>query len=215
MDIITVALSAAKGGSAHHDLLLTNEVETLGGAGAENLDVETFASNPIFPADRKWAIRFRSDGTITIVLGLKDYGRGWFSGYFAGLVVARLGVPFRRVRIYYSVTLPAVLQTPKPPSTVFHRGHIGPVASAVAGIIERMCDQVIERGRLAFAAIAGVGTADIGFDQSIGRFFVLDRARSKDQFRHPFASTSATRSYRPARFSVPAGQSRPAASGPT
>jgi hypothetical protein len=74
MDIITVALSAAKGGSAHHDLLLTNEVETLGGAGAENLDVETFASNPIFPADRKWAIRFRSDGTITIVLGMKDYG---------------------------------------------------------------------------------------------------------------------------------------------
>jgi hypothetical protein len=41
-----------------------------------------------------------------------------------------------------------------------------------------MCDQVIERGRSAFAAIAGVETGDVGFDQSSGRFFVLDQDRS-------------------------------------
>jgi hypothetical protein len=109
------------------------------------------------------------------ILGMRDYGRGWYSGYFAGLVTARLGVPFRRVRIYYSATLPAVLQTPLPSSMVFHRSHIGPVATAAADVIETMCDQVVERGRVAFAAMAGVGPGDVGFDQLSGQFFVLDR----------------------------------------
>jgi hypothetical protein len=106
---------------------------------------------------------------------MRNYGRGWYSAYFAGLVTARLGVPFQRVRIYYSATLPAVLQTPVPSSIVFHRGQIGPVATAVADIIETMCDQVVARGRLAFAAMAGVGPGDVGFDQSSGRFFVSDK----------------------------------------
>jgi len=61
---------------------------------------------------------------------------------------------------------------------MFRRSHIGPVAGAVADVIEGMCDQVIERGRLAFAAMAGVGAIDVGFDQPTGRFFVLDRDRS-------------------------------------
>jgi hypothetical protein len=60
---------------------------------------------------------------------------------------------------------------------VFHRGHVGLLAAAVADVIELMCDQVVEKGRLAFAATAGVGTGDVGFDQSSGRYFVLDRNR--------------------------------------
>jgi hypothetical protein len=79
---------------------------------------------------------------------------------------------------FNAATLPAVLQTPVPSSVVFRRGHIGPVATAVADVIEGMCDRVVERGRLAFAAMAYVGTDDVGFDQSSGRFFVLDRNRS-------------------------------------
>jgi aerobic carbon-monoxide dehydrogenase large subunit len=141
-------------------------------------NVETVPSDSVLPAERKWAIRFDAAGTVTIVLGMRDYGRGWFSGYFAGLVTARLGIPFRRLRLYYSAALPAVLQTPVPPSTAFRRSHIGPVAAAAADIIEGMCDQVIERGRLAFAAMVGVEAVDIGFDQPTGRFFVLDRNRS-------------------------------------
>src|ERR1700730_5739331 len=139
---------------------------------------ETVHSNPFLPAKRKWPIRFNAGGTVTIVLGMRDYGRGLYSGSFAGLVTARLGVPFRRVRIYYSATLPAVLQTPLPSSMVFHRSHIGPVATAAADVIETMCDQVVERGRVAFAAMAGVGPGDVGFDQLSGQFFVLDRNRS-------------------------------------
>jgi hypothetical protein len=113
---------------------------------------------------------------------MKDYGRGWFSAHFTGLVAARLGIPFRRFRVYYAATLPAVLQTPIPSPNVFHRCHIGPIANAVADVVEGMCDQVIEKGRSAFAALAGVGVVDVGFDRQTGRFFVLERDRSRNIF---------------------------------
>jgi CO/xanthine dehydrogenase Mo-binding subunit len=178
MDIIATELRAPRNDAAHGHLARTGGAGFIQSARVENLNVETITSNPFLPTDRKWAIRFNAGGTVTIVLGMRDYGRGWFSAYFAGLVTARLGIPFRRVRLYYSATLPAVLQTPRPSPLMFRRSHIGPVAGAVADVIEGMCDQVIERGRLAFAAMAGVGAIDVGFDQPTGRFFVLDRDRS-------------------------------------
>ena len=144
----------------------------------EMLDIEIVTASPALPAGGKWAIRFNAGGTVTIVLGMRDYGRGWFSAYFAGLVAARLGVPFRRVRVYYSANLPAVLRTPVPSPIRFCRGDVGPLAGAAADVIERMCDQVIEKGRLTFATMAGIGVRDVGFDQPTGRFFVLDRERS-------------------------------------
>jgi hypothetical protein len=147
------------------------------GAGAGNLTVETITASPLLPTGRKWALRFDAGGTVTIVLGMRDYGKGWFSGHFAGLVTARLGIPFPRLRLYYSATLPAVLQTPRPSPIPLSRGDIGPVGRAVADIIEAMCDAVIENGRSSFAAMAGVGADDVGFDQATGRFFVLDRDR--------------------------------------
>ena len=178
MDTIATELPIVKNHAAPGHPGRISEIGFVQNASVENLNIETVPSNPFLPAKRKWAIRFNAGGTVTIVLGMRDYGRGWYSGYFAGLVTARLGVPFRRVRIYYSATLPAVLQTPMTSPIVFHRTHLGPVATAVAEVIETMCDHVIERGRLAFAAMAGVGPGDVGFDQSTGRFFVLDRNRS-------------------------------------
>ena len=177
MDTISTELPIAKSYAAPGHLGRTSEIEFVQNARVENLNIETIPSSPFLPANRKWAIRFNAGGTVTIVLGMRDYRRGWYSGYFAGLVTARLGVPFRRVRIYYSATLPAVLQTPLPSSMVFHRSHIGPVATAAADVIETMCEHVVERGRLTFAGMAGVGPGDVGFDQSSGRFFVLDRNR--------------------------------------
>jgi CO/xanthine dehydrogenase Mo-binding subunit len=177
MDITASDPDTLKSDAAHDHGTCANEVEFAQGAGTEDLNVETVTSNPLLPTDRKWAIRFRADGTVTIVLGMRDYGRGWFSAYFASLVTARLGIPSQRVRIYYSATLPAVLQTPMPPAAVFHRSDVGSVASAIADIIEDMCDEVVQKGRRAFAAIAGVGASDVGFDQQTGRFFVLDRDR--------------------------------------
>lgn len=140
-------------------------------AGIENLNVEIVNKNPLLPTDRKWAIRFGTGEIVTVVLGMRDYGRGWFSAYFAGLVADRLGLPFRCVRIYYSATLPAVSQTPRIAGILLYGSQPGSVAAAAGGIICEMCDLVIEKGRLASAAVAGVGVADVAFDASTGCFF--------------------------------------------
>jgi hypothetical protein len=54
----------------------------------------------------------------------------------------------------------------------------GPIPKGVREVIEEICDRVIEKGRLAFAAKAGVNAADVLFDQRSARFFVLDRNQS-------------------------------------
>jgi len=191
MDIIATEACIAKS-DAHDHLARTSGAEFVREWTIDSLDVETVTSNPLLPTDRKWAIRITTGGTATIVLGMKDYGRGWFSGYFAGLLAARLGLPFRQVRVYYSATLPAVLQTPLASSVTTRRSQIGPVASAVAEIVEGLCDQVIGRGRLAFAAMAGVAAIDVGFDQPTGRFFVLHRDRSRNILEIAEISRSAS-----------------------
>jgi hypothetical protein len=179
MDIIATEPCIANS-DAHDHLAPTSKAGLVQGTTVENLNVEAVTSNPLLPTDRKWGIRFNAGGTATIVLGMKDYGRGWFSPYFAGLVATRLGIPHRLIRVYYSATLPAVLQTPAPSPVVLRRSQVGPIASAVAEVIEGLCEQVTARGRLAFAAMAGVGAIDVGFDQSTGRFFVLDGDRSRN-----------------------------------
>ena len=191
MDIIATGLCIGKN-DAHDYQTRTGQAGSIQGTTVKNLDVETVASNPLLATDRKWAIRFNAGGTATIVLGMKDFGRGWFSSYFAGLVTARLGIPFQKVRIYYSATLPAVVQTPRASPTMLRRNQIGPVANAVADVIEGLCNQVIERGRLAFAAMAGVDAIDVGFDQAIGRFFVMNIDRSRNILEIAAASRSAS-----------------------
>ena len=178
MDVIATESRIANSHAAHGYLSRASEAGFIWNTRVDDLNVEFAPANPLLPANRKWAIRFHAGGTITIVLGMRDYGRGWFSGYFAGVLAVRLGIPFRRVRIYYSATLPAVLQTPQPSRILLHESGLGPAAIAATDVIEEMCDRVIEKGRLTFAALAGAGAADIGFDQPTGRFYVLDRNRS-------------------------------------
>jgi hypothetical protein len=146
MDIIATEPHPARSEAGPSFLPHARMVGFWPGTTIRNLDVETVISSPVLPTDRKWAIRFNANGTVTIILGMKDYGRGWFSSYFTSVAAARLGIPFRRFRVYYSATSPAVLQTPVPSATKFQRSHIGPVANAVADIIEGMCDRVVEKG---------------------------------------------------------------------
>jgi hypothetical protein len=146
MDTIATELRIAQNHAARSPLARTSEIGFVQNARVKDLDIETVTSNPFLPSDRKWAIRFNAGGTVTIVLGMRNYGRGWYSAYFAGLVTARLGVPFPRVRIYYSATLPAVLQTPVPSSIVFHRGQIGPVATASPTSLKRCATRWLRGG---------------------------------------------------------------------
>jgi hypothetical protein len=170
MDIVADT-SKAKNADTYEPLSSAPSGLVLLRAGIENLNVEIVNKNPLFPTDRKWAIRFGAGEIVTVVLGMRDYGRGWFSGYFAGLVVDRLGLPFRRVRIYYSATLPAVSQTPRISGTLLYGSQPGSVGAAAGNVISEMCGLVTEKGRLASAAVAGVGAADVDFDASTGCFF--------------------------------------------
>jgi hypothetical protein len=170
MDIVADT-SKAKNADTYEPFSRAPSGRVLPRAGIENLNVEIVNKNPLLPTDRKWAIRFGSGEIVTVVLGMRDYGRGWFSAYFAGLVVDRLGLPFQRVRIYYSATLPAVSQTPRISGILLYGSQPGSVGAAAGNIISEMCGLVIEKGRLASAAAAGVGAADVDFDASTGCFF--------------------------------------------
>lgn len=176
------ATDPAPGDGTCNYLAGTSDVGLVESARVDGLNFETVTSNPLLPTDRKWAIRFNAGGTATIILGMKHYGRGWLSAYFAGLAAARLGIPFRRFCVYYSATFPAVLQTPIPFSGEFHRCRVNPTANAVADVVERMCEGVIEKGKSAFAVLAGVGVMDVGFDPQTGRFFFLETERSASFF---------------------------------
>src|SRR3984957_16475553 len=161
----------------------------------EDLNVEIVNKSPLLPTDRKWAIRFGAGEIVTVVLGMRDYGRGWFSAYIPGLVVARLGLPFRRVRIYYSATLPAVSQTPRIAGILLYGSQPGSVAAAAGDIICEMCGLVVEKGRLASAALAGVGAADVDFDASTGCFFAQNTGwsgRTLDIAKMSYAEKSVT-----------------------
>jgi hypothetical protein len=160
--------------AARDNFARTSEGEFSQWLSAETLNIETIISNPFLPTGRKWAIRFNAGGTVTIILGIRDYWRGWYSAYFASLVTARLGVPPQRVRLYYCASPPAVLVTPVQNPIARQRSLVGPVARAVAEIIKAMCDQTIDKGRLVFALMAGVDAINVGFDQSTGRFALMN-----------------------------------------
>jgi CO/xanthine dehydrogenase Mo-binding subunit len=176
MDIIAKSASASNAKPAHDSLrcesgfVKSSEVYTL--------DIETVASNPLLPTKSKWGIRFDPTGTVTLILGMRDYGRGRYTAYFAGLLAGRLGLSFHRVLVYYSAIRPAVLQMPQPSGIQLPDSDPPPVVRAVRDLIEDMCGRVTEKGRLAFAANAGVAAADVGFDQQSGRFFVVDRGHN-------------------------------------
>jgi hypothetical protein len=75
MDTIATEPRITKSHAAPGHLGRTSEIGFVQNARVENLDIETVTSNPFLPADRKWAIRFNAGGTVTIVLGMRDYGR--------------------------------------------------------------------------------------------------------------------------------------------
>jgi hypothetical protein len=94
------------------------------------------------------------------------------------LAAARLGVPFRRIRLHYSGSLPAVLQTPQECGLLAKGSQPGPQATVIGELIGEMCDRVIERGRAIFARTVGATTTTVEFDPTAGRFSVLDGGSS-------------------------------------
>jgi hypothetical protein len=81
VDIIALANElhiATTDAAARDNFVQTNEGGFSQRFGAKNLNIETIASNSLLPTHGQWAIRFNAGGTVTIVLGIPDYWRGWY-----------------------------------------------------------------------------------------------------------------------------------------
>jgi hypothetical protein len=160
----------------------------------EGLDVELDGPRTPLPRGQKYGVQFGPDSTVTIVLGMRDSGWADASTYFANLLVARLGIPFNKIRLYYRGIHPAARRVPKQSIRILSRANVGEVNAAIGDLIEELCDRAIERGRHFLASSIGVVPGAINFDASSGRFFIagsnyqvdlLEAARQARRGREP------------------------------
>ena len=160
----------------------------------EGLNVEMAGPCTPLPYRQKCGVQFGTDSTVTIVLGMRDSGWADASTYFANLLVARLGIPFNKIRLYYTDIHPAARRTPKQSLQILSRANVGEANAAIGDLIEELCDRAIERGRHFLASSIGVIPGAIKFDASSGRFFVagsyhqvdfLEAARQARRGREP------------------------------
>jgi carbon-monoxide dehydrogenase large subunit len=148
-----------------------------GPALSDSLNVEVVGPRSLLPHQQRCGLRFEADGTVTIVLGTRDYGYGWASPYFAGIVADKLGVQFERIRMFYTGVHPAARTTPRNKPYLLCRASVGAVIAEIGDLIEVVCDRVIDRGRHLVASSLGVAAGTIGFDASRGRFFDRQQER--------------------------------------
>jgi len=149
-------------------------------ARAEGLNVEIVGPISLFPDGEKCGIHFGADATVTVMLGMRDYGHGYASPYFASLVAARLGIPFKRIRLYYGGVHPAVKIAPWRTPNVPSRSSVGIANAEIGDLIESLCDQAIEQGRRCLASSIGVPPGEIDFEAPCGRFFAVGKERHVD-----------------------------------
>jgi CO/xanthine dehydrogenase Mo-binding subunit len=141
------------------------------------LSVEMVAPGSLLLYQQRCGIRFDADSRVTIVLDMRDYGYGWASPYFAGVVADKLGIPFERIRMFYTGVHPAVRTTPRNKPYLLCRASVGPTIAGIGDLIEIVCGRVVDRGRRLLASSLGIPAGAIDFDASRGRF--LDRQQER------------------------------------
>lgn len=136
---------------------------------APTLDADIKGPPALLPYGRRCGIRFGADATVTLILGMRDPRWADASSYLAELVAARLGVPFERLRIFYTGMQPAVRRAPLPAARSLNRQSVGRTIGAVGDLVEEVCEQVIERACRAQANTLGAHPREIEFDRRTGR----------------------------------------------
>jgi hypothetical protein len=188
MMIRTERLLALKNGAAGSAAANAPDADIARGAGANGLSVEMPRSLP--PHGHRCGITFDIGGTATIVLGMRDFGHGYASPYFASVAVRRLGIPFNRIRLYYAGVHPAAKIGHWNVANIPSRVSVGPVNAQIGDLIEALCDRVIEEGRRFLSMSIGVPLGEIEFDVSSGQFSVagnnghLDILEVAERARH-------------------------------
>jgi carbon-monoxide dehydrogenase large subunit len=125
-------------------------------------------------------IRFDVDGSVTVLSGSHDHGQG-HSTAFAQVLVDKLGLPFDRIRLEQNDS-----------DQLINGGGTGGSRTIMVGgtAIMLAADKVIERGKLAAAAVLEASAEDIEFahgrftiagtDRSIGIIDLAARLRSRE-----------------------------------
>ena len=118
------------------------------------------------PGREMGGIRFEAGGDVTIITGTLDYGQGHWSP-FAQVLAARLGIPFRRIRLLQGDS----------DELIAGGGTGGSKSMIVSGnAIVGAADKVIERGKQIAAHVLEAAAADIEF--RAGRFEIAGTDRS-------------------------------------
>src|SRR4051794_5541844 len=118
------------------------------------------------PGREMGGIRFEPDGDVTIVTGTLDYGQGHWTP-FAQVLAARLGVPFRRIRLVQGDS----------DRLIAGGGTGGSKSMIVSGnAIIGAAEKVIENGKQIAAHVLEAAAADIEF--RAGRFVIAGTDRA-------------------------------------
>ncbi len=107
-----------------------------------------------------------------LVLGLRNYGRDYASPLFATHLAGRLGVPLRRIRLYYAGMHPAVRRNAQPLTPVLRSLESNAIFAETREIVDVLCGRVVEHARRGLAQFLGLLPADVAFDAACDRFYV-------------------------------------------
>jgi hypothetical protein len=141
----------------------------LASGSAPTLDVEIKGPSELLPYGQRCAIRFEADATVTLLLGARDPRWADVTSYLAELVVAQLGIPLGKLRIFYTGMQPAVRRRPLPSARVLTRETVGGRIAAVGDLVVEACQLVIDRARRAYAIESSHHLRPVQFDRSNGR----------------------------------------------
>jgi aerobic carbon-monoxide dehydrogenase large subunit len=118
------------------------------------------------PGREMGGIRFKPDGTVTIITGTLDYGQGHASP-FAQVLSARLGIPFHKIRLLQGDS----------DALIAGGGTGGSKSMMTSGTaIVAASEKVIENGNQIAAHVLEAAVADIEFRR--GRFAIVGTDRS-------------------------------------
>ena len=142
-EIYPIAIILDRNKTTADILILPSHARTIS---VDDLDVEMVVPALLFPYRQTCGVRLGRNGAVTIVLGTRDPGHD-ASSYLAGILVERLGIPWSRVRLFYTGMHPAVRRTPQQPVRRLRSVNVGSTVAAIGAVIKSLCDQVIEKDR--------------------------------------------------------------------
>ncbi len=118
------------------------------------------------PGREMGGIRFEPDGDVTLITGTLDYGQGHWSP-FAQVLAARLGIPFRRIRLLQGDS----------DELIAGGGTGGSKSMMTSGVaIVEAADKCVEAGKQIAAHVLEAAAADIEF--RAGHFVIAGTDRS-------------------------------------